>query len=39
MNKSNDNIKDKMVILFAWLVALSLLYLVYMKFKIMFHSM
>lgn len=31
------NVKDKVVIAMAWLFVLALVYLVYVKFKLIFH--
>ena len=39
MNKSDNKIKDMVIVGIAWLMALSFLYLVYIKLKILFHSM
>jgi hypothetical protein len=37
MNWSKDDIKGKMIVLVSWLMALSLLYIMYLKFKLLFH--
>jgi len=38
MNKSDNKIKEIVIVGIAWLVAISLLYLVYLKLRILFHS-
>jgi hypothetical protein len=37
MERRQKNIKDTVVILLAWLVALSLVYSAYLKFRVLFH--
>jgi hypothetical protein len=37
MSWSKDDIKGKMIVLVSWLMALSLLYIMYLKFKLLFH--
>jgi hypothetical protein len=37
MEKRQKNTKDAAVILLAWLVALSLVYTAYLKFRLLFH--
>jgi hypothetical protein len=37
MNWSKDEMKGKMIVLLSWLMALSLLYIIYLKFKLFLH--
>jgi hypothetical protein len=37
MNWSKYDIKGKMIVLIGWLMALSLLYIMYLKFKLLIH--
>jgi hypothetical protein len=37
MSREHKNTKDFVVILLAWLLAISLVYLVVLKFKLLFH--
>jgi hypothetical protein len=37
MAQDKNHIEDKLVIIVAWMIALSLVILVYMKFKLLFH--
>jgi len=37
MNWRKDDIKGTMIVLLSWLFALSLLYIMYLKFKLLFH--
>lgn len=37
MQQGHNNNKETVVILMAWLVALSLAYFVFLKFKLLFH--
>ena len=37
MNLDKSHIKEKLVVVLAWLWALSMVYLVYIKFRMLFH--
>lgn len=37
MHQGQNDIKDKIVVLLAWLAALTLAYSVYLKLKLLFH--
>jgi hypothetical protein len=37
MYRGKDHISDIVAVVFVWLVALAFLYLVFQKFKILFH--
>ena len=37
MQQGHNKIKDKAAILITWLIAVSLLYIIFLKFKILLH--
>jgi len=38
MEREKTNLKDKLVIILAWLFAVAMLYVVFLKYRLLFHK-